>query len=110
MRMILYKLFILLLIHYYKPHGYELMKKVREISRGLLKPSPGTMYPLLFLLKSQKLIREVKTSDRRKKYELTEKGLEFLRDNLPRLREMLAELISISDKVLEELGLTSSSA
>jgi len=106
MRINIFKLFILILIHYYKPHGYELMKRVREISRGLIRPGPGTMYPLLLLLKSQKLIREIGEGDRRKKYELTDKGLEVLRVYLPKFRGMLCDLMEIIDNELSELNIT----
>lgn len=105
MRITLFKIFILLLIHYYKPHGYELMKQVRMLSRGLLKPGPGTMYPLLFLLKHQKLIREISGDGRRKRYELTSKGIEVLRGYLPKFREMLLDLLKIVEEETRRIGL-----
>ena len=107
MRINLFKIYMLLLIDYYKPHGYELMKRIRSMSNDLIKAGPGTIYPLLFLLKRQKLIREV-VEGRKKRYVLTEKGLEVLRENLPKLSRMIDELRLIIDEELRRLGLPSS--
>ncbi|OYT39207.1 MAG: PadR family transcriptional regulator [Desulfurococcales archaeon ex4484_58] len=104
MRANIMKLFILLLIDYYKPHGYELMKRIRIISRNLIKIGPGTIYPLLLILKSQKLIREIREDNgRKKKYDLTEEGREILRENLPKLRDMLNEILAIIDEELSSI-------
>lgn len=98
----LFVLIVLLLIHRYKPHGYMLMKCIRELTRDVIKPGPGRIYPLLFLLKQRGLVREVR-ENRRKRYELTENGLNLLRKELPVLREILASLLKISDEELEKL-------
>jgi len=37
-------------------------------------PSPGTIYPVLKSLKQNKLIQEIKSSGKMKKYNLTKKG------------------------------------
>lgn len=93
------KLFALLLIDYYKPHGYELMKRINELTNGILKPSPGTIYPLLFLLEKQGLIRGVKISSR-KKYDLTEQGRKLLYPSLNKLKNMVEELNKIINEEL----------
>lgn len=38
------------------------------------KPSPGTIYPVLKLLRESGLIKEIKDSGNKKKYALTKKG------------------------------------
>jgi DNA-binding PadR family transcriptional regulator len=108
MRLQLLKLLILLLIHHSRGlHGYELMKKIENLTRGLWRPGPGTIYPVLFILKSEKLVRDEK-SDRRKKYVLTEKGVEYLRENLPKLYDMIRELEEIIREVIEDIAPTQS--
>jgi len=87
---------ILFIIYKYRPHGYELMKLIARISNGLLTPGPGTIYPLLFLLKKRGLIREVsEEGDRRKRYEVTEQGKEFLREILPSLKGALLNFLDV---------------
>lgn len=87
---------ILFIIYKYRPHGYELMKLIARISNGLLAPGPGTIYPLLFLLKKRGLIREVSDKgDRRKRYEVTEQGKEFLKEILPSLKGALLNFLGV---------------
>ncbi len=87
---------ILFIIYKYRPHGYELMKLISRISNGLLTPGPGTIYPLLFLLKKRGLIREVSDEgDRRKRYEVTEQGKEFLKEILPSLKGALLNFLDV---------------
>ncbi len=107
MRLSIFKLYVLLLIDYYQPHGYELMKIIKNMSHELLRVGSGTIYPLLFLLKTQGLVREVE-ADRRKKYMLTEKGVMVLRENLPRLHGFINDLEEIVEEELKKHSITSS--
>ncbi len=97
---------ILLIIYKYKPHGYELMKIIRELTGGLLQPGPGTIYPILFLLKSQGLIREIQSNDRRKRYEITEKGIKQLEEFLPKMRKIMENILDLIDYVQEDIEKT----
>ncbi len=90
----IFRLLLLALIDKYKPHGYELMKILNEISGGLIKVGPGTIYPALLLLKARGFIREI-GSDRRKKYELTAKGREELEKHIDKLLILCKNLISL---------------
>lgn len=98
----LFTLIVLVLIHRYNPHGYMLMKYISDITHGMIKPGPGRIYPLLFLLKQKGLVREVK-ENRRKRYELTENGLKLLRSELPMLCEILDNLLKIASEELQKL-------
>jgi len=70
--------FLTLMILATKPsHGYEILKKLEEISEGFVKGGPGAIYPILKELKDEGLIKEkiVQEGGRQKKvYELTKKG------------------------------------
>jgi len=94
---------ILLIIYKYRPHGYELMKMIKEISGGLLQPGPGTIYPILFLLKSQGLIQEIRSEDRRKRYEITEEGVKHLEEFLPQMRKMMKNILDLIDYVQKDM-------
>ncbi len=57
LRLGLYKLIVLSIIHKYGPiHGYNLRKKIEELSSGLLKPSESTVYDTLKKLEKLGLI------------------------------------------------------
>ncbi len=70
--------FMTLMILATKPsHGYEILKRLEDITQGLIKGGPGTIYPILKELKDEGLIKEkiVQEGGRQKKiYELTRKG------------------------------------
>jgi len=55
-------------------HGYAVMQKVEEISKGTVKVGPGTLYGAFTALEKEKLIVKVKEEKRRKSYVLTPKG------------------------------------
>ncbi len=60
-------------------HGYEIMKQVEADSNGILKIGPGALYTAIKQLNEAGLITEVPTTDeRRRYYQLTEKGRERL--------------------------------
>ena len=54
-------------------HGYQIIQEIEERSHGSWKPSPGSVYPTLQLLADEGLI-DVKESNGRKTYSLTETG------------------------------------
>lgn len=62
-------------------HGYEIMKKIKEVTRNRWKPAAGTLYPLLDQLRQEGYIEvaNITVSNVRggKKvvYKLTEKGV-----------------------------------
>ena len=69
-------------------HGYAVMQKVEEISKGTVKVGPGTLYGAFTALEKEKLIVKVKEENRRKSYVLTPKGKEVLINQINRLEIM----------------------
>ncbi|MEB3806515.1 MAG: PadR family transcriptional regulator [Desulfurococcales archaeon] len=63
-------------------HGYEIMRRIKEITRNRWKPAAGTLYPLLEQLREEGLITVagVEVSNvrggKRIMYKLTRKGVE----------------------------------
>jgi DNA-binding PadR family transcriptional regulator len=78
-------------------HGYAVMKKVEDISRGTVKVGPGTLYGAFTLLEKEGLIVKVKEEDRRKSYVLTPKGKRVLNNQIKRLEIMAQNGLSIID-------------
>ena len=54
-------------------HGYEMMQELADRTKGIWRPSPGSLYPALQLLEDQGLVSS-ETEDGRRQFTLTEKG------------------------------------
>ncbi len=69
-------------------HGYGVMQKVAEISNGLVKLGPGTLYGAFSTLEKEGLIEKTGEEERRKLYQLTLKGKSVLLNQIRRLGTM----------------------
>jgi len=78
-------------------HGYAVMKKVEELSKGTVKVGPGTLYGAFTLLEKEELIIKAKEEDRRKSYVLTPKGKKVLMNQIKRLEIMTQNGLSVMD-------------
>ena len=54
-------------------HGYEIIKRIEEQTKGMWKPSPGSVYPTLQMLEEQGLVKS-RDDEGKKVYELTKEG------------------------------------
>lgn len=70
-------------------HGYGIMQHVEKLTNGRIKIGAGTMYGNLSRMEKEGLITSVAEEDRKKIYELSEKGKIVLRLELERLEELL---------------------
>lgn len=62
-------------------HGYHMMKRINELTLGMIKPTAGGMYPSLKELEEKGLIRgEWHHEKRRKVYRITERGRDVFRE------------------------------
>ncbi|WP_424354333.1 PadR family transcriptional regulator [Methanobacterium sp. MBAC-LM] len=78
------------LISLNKPrHGYGIMQHVEKLTNGRIKIGAGTMYGNLSRMEKEGLITSVAEEDRKKIYELSEKGKIVLKLELERLEELL---------------------
>ena len=78
-------------------HGYAVMQKIEEISKGTVKVGPGTLYGAFTLLEKEGLIVKVKEENRRKSYVLTLKGKKVLMNQIKRLKIMTQNGLSVTD-------------
>ena len=76
-------------------HGYAVMQKVDQISRGEVKIGPGTLYGAFQQLEKEGLIVKVGEEDRRKIFMLTGRGKNVLRLQVERLSIMAENGISV---------------
>ncbi len=69
-------------------HGYEIMKRIEEITNGRWRPAAGTLYPLLEQMRYEGLIEIARVDSSRVRggrkvvYKLTSEGWRFLADTL----------------------------
>jgi len=78
-------------------HGYAVMQKIEEISKGTVKVGPGTLYGAFTSLEEEGLIVKVKEENRRKSYVLTPKGKKALMNQIKRLEIMTQNGLSVID-------------
>ena len=78
-------------------HGYAVMQKVEEISKGTVRVGPGTLYGAFTSLEKEKLIVKVKEENRRKSYVLTLKGKKVLINQIERLEIMTRNGLSVKN-------------
>lgn len=80
-------------------HGYGIMQKVEAMSNNRVKMGPGTLYGGLSSLVDKKMIRRVEIDideDRKKLYELTNYGMDILKNEYLRLKQ----LVDIGKRIL----------
>ena len=88
-----------ILLSLYRPlHGYGIMQRAAELSGGRVRLAAGTLYGALNALVDKGWISLLPGEGRKKEYRLTPKGLEILKNELERLRELVAS----GDMVLKE--------
>jgi len=63
-------------------HGYGIMQKVLEISKGEMIIGPASLYTILEKLQAAKYIELLEDDERRKNYTLMVKGKEILRKDI----------------------------
>lgn len=79
------------LISLNKPrHGYGIMQHVEKMTNGRIKIGAGTMYGNLSRMEKEGIINPVAEENRKKIYEISEKGKNVLKLELTRLEELLS--------------------
>jgi DNA-binding PadR family transcriptional regulator len=87
-------------------HGYGIMKDIKEFTLGLWEPPASTMYTILDDLSENNLIQAITQEEKdkraKKRYELTPKGEEILKELIKKQREMMKGMRSI---IVSTLGM-----
>jgi DNA-binding PadR family transcriptional regulator len=72
-----FKIIVLSVLQERPMHGYEIVRTIQEQSKGLYKPSPGSVYPALKMLLGKGYI-VLSSDERRKVYRITMAGKRLL--------------------------------
>ncbi len=79
-------------------HGYDIAKKIQEVTSETIKPSPGSIYPVLHELEREGLVEEetlIVKGRVRKIYKLTRKGMEQIAKQLDLFTEIINRILGI---------------
>ena len=84
--------YYILLSLYTPQHGYGIMQRTEVLSGGRVRLAAGTLYGALTSLCDKGWIAPLPVGEnsRKKEYQLTAKGLEVLKNELNRLRQLVA--------------------
>ncbi len=72
-------------------HGYGIMQRIKEITGGRIIMGPGTLYGILTRLKREGLIILREESERKKTYEITERGRQALLAEYRRIKQLASD-------------------
>jgi DNA-binding PadR family transcriptional regulator len=61
-------------------HGYEIIRKLEEVSHGFYSPSAGSVYPTLQLLEDMGYVKATE-QDGKKVYAITDEGKKYLQEH-----------------------------
>ncbi|MFB1051549.1 PadR family transcriptional regulator [Paraliobacillus sp. JSM ZJ581] len=90
-------LFILISLAEGNKHGYAIMEDIENSYD--IKIGPGTLYGAISRMEKLKLIRAIPSKDRKKPYQITAEGRQYL-------QEKLKEIETVTKLGFERLGLT----
>ena len=106
------QLLILISVRSEKRYGYEILKGLRDIFKGVWYPKTGVIYPAVKKLKEgELLISEI--ADDKEYYSLSEKGIKLLIRVLPKLGAMAvvsARFTALTEAAMRDMGLDAPSA
>ena len=82
---------LLYLISELQMYGYQIIKELEKRTTGYFKLKGGTIYPVLRRLEGKGLVKsrwqQITERQRRRYYEITDKGRQFLADRLAEWRD-----------------------
>ncbi len=82
--------YILLSIYHEPLHGYAMMQRINELSKGRVNLGPGTLYGALnTMIDKQWIIGVESYSDKKKDYAITALGKQIVDIEVRRLSELL---------------------
>lgn len=92
------RLLILKLVKQEPAHGYDLIRRIEELTGGAYAPSPGMIYPALSMLEDMGLVEASQSDGARKTYSITEAGEADLEDNKALLAELEVRIAHFAER------------
>lgn len=79
-------------------HGYDLIRRIEELTGGAYAPSPGVIYPTLTLLDDMGQIESATSDGARKLFAITESGQAELDANRDLVEALVARLAAVGEE------------
>lgn len=79
-------------------HGYDLIRRIEELTGGAYAPSPGVIYPTLTLLDDMGLIEAADSDGAKKLFAITAAGRAELEANQSAIEALIARLTEVGDE------------
>ena len=79
-------------------HGYDLIRRIEELTGGAYAPSPGVIYPTLTLLDDMEQIAAATSDGARKLFAITAAGQAELDANRDLVEALIARLAAVSEE------------
>ncbi|PQM29197.1 PadR family transcriptional regulator [Sphingopyxis lindanitolerans] len=79
-------------------HGYDLIRRIEELTGGAYAPSPGVIYPTLTLLDDMGLIEAADSDGAKKLFAITAAGRVELEANQGAIEALIARLTEVGDE------------
>ena len=76
-------------------HGYDLIRRIEELTGGAYAPSPGVVYPTLTLLDDMGLIEARQADGAKKLFAVTDAGTVHLAENAEIVEALMARLAEV---------------
>ncbi|XCP83529.1 PadR family transcriptional regulator [Roseburia hominis] len=87
--------FYILLCLREESHGYGIVQKVDELTKGEIRISPGTMYGSLSKMEKDGLIQFVREEEKRKIYRITVLGNQVLDLEMKRIERLYHTMVEV---------------
>lgn len=87
--------FYILLCLREESHGYNIIRKVEELTDGEIRISPGTMYGSLSKMEKDGLIYFIREEEKRKIYLITDLGRQVLELEMKRIERLYRDMMEV---------------
>ena len=87
--------FYILLCLREESHGYNIIRKVEELTDGEIRISPGTMYGSLSKMEKDVLICFIREEEKRKIYLITDLGRQVLELEMKRIERLYRDMMEV---------------
>lgn len=91
-----------ILLSLYKPrHGYGIILKVQDLTKGRIKLGSGTVYGTLSKMQRDGIVSIYSNEERKTVYEITETGKELIHLEIKRIKELNKNALELEGKFHE---------
>lgn len=87
--------FYILLCLREEAHGYSIVQKVEELTKGEIRISPGTMYGSLSKMEKDGLIQFIRKEEKRNIYIITDLGRQVLELEMRRIERLYQNMVEV---------------